>query len=126
MRNCEWARETMAWYANGSLPEAEVGELTGHLAACETCRQELSVMLRVKAVAEESFRAYPKLPDKAWDRVAAESLGRPVARLDVGSFLLGFSIGASVRRSGRVPVYGDLRVLGRKIRLFNVEQEAKP
>jgi len=123
MRDCTWAREIMAWYANGSLSQSEIADLTAHLAECEACRLELSEMLRVKVAAEDAFRADPRLPDAAWNRVAAESFGRPLAQLDVGSFLVGFSLGANVRRSGRVPVYGDLKLLGRKIRLFNVEKE---
>lgn len=124
MRTCEWARELIPWLANGTLSSDESAEVTAHLADCEACRRELAEILRVKRSVQDELQAYPRLPERAWNRVAAESLGRPVARLDVGSFLVGFSLGANVRRGG-LPVYGDLKLLGRKIRLFNVEQEER-
>jgi len=40
-----------------------------------------------------------------------------LARFDLGSFLIGLSVGMSVQGK-RVPVRGDLRLLGRKVKLF--------
>jgi anti-sigma factor RsiW len=124
MTTCKWAQELFPWFANGTLSAEETAEVAVHLAECEACRRELAGMLRVRGIVDGELRAYPHLPERAWKRVAAESLGQPVAQLDVGSFLVGFSLGASVRRGG-VPVYGDLKLLGRKIRVFNVEEEEK-
>ena len=124
MSGCERVREMMPWYANGTLSSAESGEVSVHLAACGACREELAGILRLRAGVERELRSLPRLPDGAWKHVAAAAYGRPIAYLDVGSFLLGFSLGASVRR-GAVPIHADLKVLGRKIRLFNVEQEER-
>jgi len=123
VKDCERIRELIAWYATGSLRRAESAAVTGHLACCEACREELAETLRLKVGVESEVRRMPRLPDGAWKRVVASVRGEPIARIDVGSFLLGFTLGARVRRSG-VPVYGDMRLLGRKIRLFNVEKEA--
>lgn len=124
MSGCDRVRELMPWYANGTLSSAESGEVSAHLATCRACREELAETLRLRVEVEREVRSLPRLPERAWKRVAAEAYGRPIAQLDVGSFFLGFSLGASVRR-GTVPIRGDLKVLGRKIRLFNVEQEER-
>lgn len=124
MSGCERIQELIPWYASGTLSSAESGEVSVHLAACGVCREELAGILRLRAEVERELRSLPRLPDGVWKRVAVEACGRPIAHLDVGSFLLGFSLGASVRR-GTVPIHGDLKVLGRKIRLFNVGQEER-
>ncbi|MGB2983046.1 MAG: zf-HC2 domain-containing protein [Candidatus Bipolaricaulia bacterium] len=122
MTDCNCARELIPWYASGTLSSDETKGVTAHLAACESCREELAGTLRLKIEIEGEIRRLPRLSDATWKQVAAEALGQPVVRLDVGSFLLGFSLGSRVR-GGKVPVRGDLSVMGRKIRLFNVEQE---
>lgn len=122
MSDCVRIRELIAWYATGSLSRAESTEVTAHLASCEGCREELAATLQLKVGVESEVRRMPRLPESAWKRVVASVRGRPIAQIDVGSFLLGFTLGARVRRGG-VPVYGDMRLLGRKIRLFNVEKE---
>jgi len=40
-----------------------------------------------------------------------------LARFDLGSFLIGLSFGLSVKGT-RAPVRGDLRLLGRRVKLF--------
>jgi RNA polymerase sigma factor (sigma-70 family) len=122
MSDCERIRELVPWYATGSLSRAESRDVTAHLASCEGCREELAETLRLKVEVESELRRMPRLPDGVWRKVLATVRGQPIAQIDVGSFLLGFSLGARVRR-GAVPVHGDLRVLGRRIRLFNVEKE---
>jgi len=124
MTSCGRILELIPWYANGTLSRDEMRIVTAHLADCEACRNELATTLRLKSVAERDLRSLPGLPDAVWDRVSAEVQGRAIARVDVGSFLLGFSMGARVRRGG-VPVYGDLRLLGRKVRLFDVGKEER-
>ena len=121
MKDCSWAREMIPWYANGTLSPEETREVTSHMADCEACREELVLTLRLKLGLEEELRNLPRLPEGAWKRVEAEVKGRPIAQVDVGSFLLGFSLGARVRR-GAIPVRGDLKLLGRNVSLFNTEK----
>jgi len=122
MSDCDRVRELIPWYASGTLSVPETQEVTVHLADCGTCRKDLAEILRLKGAVENEARCLPRLPEDVWKRVAAEAYGRPIAKLDIGSFLLGFAFSASVRR-GNVPVHGDLKLLGRKIRLFSVGQE---
>jgi hypothetical protein len=114
---CERIRELVPWYAGGTLSTEESREVTAHLASCEACREDLAETLRAKVKIESELRSMPSLSDGAWKRVLATVRGTSIAQIDVGSFLLGFSLGASVRRGG-VPVRGDLKLMGRKIRLF--------
>ena len=121
MKDCSWTREMIPWYANGTLSPEETRDVTAHMAECQSCREELALTLRLKVGVEEELRTLPRLPERAWKRVEAEVKGRPIAQVDVGSFLLGFSLGAKVRR-GAMPVRGDLKVLGRNVSLFNTER----
>jgi hypothetical protein len=72
----------------------------------------------VRAIVNEA----PGLPGRLRDRVIQQASGRRLARLDVGSFFLGFSLGASLRQRN-IPIRGDLNVMGRRIRLFNTERK---
>jgi len=122
MKDCETIRELLPWYASGTLEGDEARAVTAHLASCDACQEELALVLRLRRGIEGELRRLPNAPDGMWRRVAAEAFGRPLGRIDVGSFLVGFSLGANIKRGG-VPVYGDLRLLGRRMRLFNVKQE---
>jgi predicted anti-sigma-YlaC factor YlaD len=124
VNGCERVRELIPWYANGTLPPSEMEEVTAHLAECGACRNELAATLRLKVQIDGDVRRLPRLPETVWRRVSAEVQGRPLAQLDVGSFLVGFTFGARVR-GGRLPMYGDLRLLGRKLRLFDVGKEER-
>lgn len=122
MTACERISELIPWYANGSLSADAMIEVTKHMATCPSCSEELAETLRIKRAVDAEVRSMPTLSPAVRRRVGASAMGRPIARVDLGSFLLGFSLGARVHRSG-VPVRGDLRVLGRKIQLFDVGKE---
>jgi len=122
MNACERIRELMPWYVNGTLSHEEMRDVTAHLAGCEACSEELALTLRLKVSLDDDLRGLPKLPETVAKKVQAAIGGRSIAQIDVGSFLLGFSFGARVQKSG-VPVQGDLKLLGRKIQLFKVGKE---
>jgi hypothetical protein len=54
--------------------------------------------------------------------VLKRTTGTALASVNLGSFLLGFSFGASYQK-GRVPIRGDLQLLGRRIRLISPDKE---
>ena len=116
MMDCNEARELIPWYITGALSPEEMQGLAVHLARCPACRDELAEALRLSLEVNAAFSRLPGVPDDLRDRVMAVS-EIPVARLDLGSFLLGLSLGLSVKGK-RAPVQGDLRLLGRKLRLF--------
>lgn len=117
MRRCDEVRELIPWYVEGNLGGEESRDVAAHVATCEACVREVAEMVRLRADVREAVRGIEGLSEGIWRRVRERTGGRRIAQLDVGSFLLGFRLGASVVR-GRVPVRGDLQVLGRNIKLF--------
>jgi len=117
--NCWEVRELIPWYAAGSLPPEEREELILHLAGCASCQAELAQAVRLAWGVREAVQRLPGVPEETWGKVLARTRGIPVGRLDLGSFLLGISVGLSVRE-GRVPLTGELRVLGRRVPLFEI------
>jgi anti-sigma factor RsiW len=122
MTDCERAAQLIPWYVAGSLPEEEIGELAMHLATCDACRTELArvvpLALDIKAAIGGTPGAPPELRERVMDQLARG--GR--SGVDVGSFLLGLSLGLSSARGRGVPLEGDLRILGRKVPLFRLGQ----
>jgi len=121
MNRCNEVRELIPWYIAGALAKEEERSVAEHLSQCAECRDDLvttmQLRLDVRAIVEEA----PAAPARLRDDVAKQTLGRRLARLDVGSFFLGLSLGASLRKRS-IPIRGDLNVMGRRIRLFNTER----
>jgi anti-sigma factor RsiW len=118
MTGCEPTRELLAWYIEGSLAPAESVCVAEHLASCPACLRDLAEGLRVRSAVRAAVAAEPFAADAVWERVARQVVGRRVAQLDVGSFALGFRLGAWLSQRGS-PVKADLRVLGRHVRLID-------
>ena len=116
MIDCHHVRELMPWYATGTLPPAAAQEVAAHLAECAACRDEFAVTLRLSLEVNKAISHLPGAPDAVRSRVVP-TREVPVARVDLGSFLLGFSLGLSIKGS-KVPVNGDLHLLGRRMNLF--------
>jgi predicted anti-sigma-YlaC factor YlaD len=121
MNRCTQIQELIPWYIEGGLTKSEERDVAEHLTGCGRCRDDLVVTMRlrldVRAIIEES----PGPSQRVRERVAQRAFGRKLAQLDVGSFFLGLSLGASLRNRD-LPLRGDLSVMGRRIRLFNTER----
>jgi predicted anti-sigma-YlaC factor YlaD len=119
---CTEIQELIPWYVEGALSREEERAVAAHLSECDRCRDDLVTTMRlrldVRAIVDEA----PGLPGRLRDRVTQQVSGRRLAQLDVGSFFLGFSLGASLRKRN-IPIRGDLNVMGRRIRLFNTERK---
>lgn len=122
MNRCTQIQELIPWYVEGALSGEEERAVAAHLSECDRCRDDLVTTMRlrldVRAIVDEA----PGLPGRLRDRVIQQASGRRLARLDVGSFFLGLSLGASLRKRN-IPIRGDLNVMGRRIRLFNTERK---
>lgn len=119
MINCDKARELIPWYVNKTLTKDEAREIASHLAGCSTCREELAQAVRLSWELGAAFERMPAVPERVWEKVRTRAQGISLARIDVGSFLLGLSLGLSVTRSGIPKFKSDLRLLGHKVALFN-------
>ena len=122
MSSCTAVQEVLPWYANGSLDLHEGREVAAHLMTCEPCREELARIIRLNMEVKRALEQVGEIGPEARVATLRRTLGTSLARLDVGSFLLGFSFGAAYRH-GRVPIRGDLKLLGTRIRLISSGEE---
>ncbi len=121
MSTCTDIRERLPWYVQGGLTLEESRDVADHLVSCEACRADLALTIQLRTEVQTGIGEVPGLSDAHWQAVARRTQGTSLARVDVGSFLLGFSMGASIRQ-GRVPLRGELRLMGRGIKLFNTDK----
>jgi len=124
MKACNSIRELTPWYVNGSLSVEEARHVAAHLVRCASCRDELTQVMRLNVEVRRAFDELKSMGTKVKKEVLEKTAGTTLASFDLGSFLLGFSFGASYQK-GRVPIRGDLRLLGRRIRLISPEKEAR-
>ncbi len=117
---CEPLRELLPWYAGGALDADERSRLEVHLEGCAECREELAQTLNLARAVQGSLGELPDPGEHVWSGIIQRIQGSPLARVDVGSFLLGISLWLTVR-GRQVLLRGDLRLLGRKYPLFAEE-----
>ena len=122
MNDCTSIRELIPWYVNGTLSAEEARCVAEHLSQCESCRDELVQNMQLSMEIRRAFSELDGMPEETKKDVLKRTTGKKLASLDVGSFLLGFSFGARYQK-GRVPIRGDLRLMGRKIRLISTNRE---
>ena len=121
MSTCRDIQELIPWYVEGVLGSEEAVAVAAHLATCATCREDLAMTLQLRLHVRGALGSLPELPESTRSDTMKEARGRPLAKLDVGSFLLGLSLGANFHKRN-IPIRGDLRVMGRTIKLFNTER----
>jgi len=122
MNACNPIRELIPWYVNGSLSVQEARQVAAHLSCCETCREELTKTVRLNVEVRRAFDEFEDMRGEIKREVLEKTTGRRLASFDLGSFLVGFSFGASYQK-GRIPIRGDLRLLGRRICLISPGKE---
>ena len=121
MSDCDRALELIPWYVAGSLSEEETGELAMHLADCDACRAELARLVPLSLDLHAAFESLPGAAAELRETVLERARAGGTAGIDVGSFLLGLSMGLSAGGRG-APLQGDLKILGRRVPLFRLEQ----
>jgi anti-sigma factor RsiW len=124
MSACTPIRELIPWYINGSLSVDEARQVAAHLSRCEACREDLTQTMRLNVEVRSVFEELESMRAEAKTEVLDRTAGKMLASFDLGSFLLGFSFGATYKK-GRVPIRGDLKLLGRRIRLISPDKEAR-
>ncbi len=124
MKACDPIRELIPWYVNGSLSVEEARQVAAHLSRCEACRDELTQIVRLNVEVRRAFDELEGMRVEVKKEVLEKTAGKTLASFDLGSFLLGFSFGASYQK-GRVPIRGDLKLLGRRIRLISPDKEVR-
>ncbi|MBU1049331.1 zf-HC2 domain-containing protein [Candidatus Bipolaricaulota bacterium] len=117
MSICQTVQDWMPWYVSGHLEATKMGRLARHIDSCEACQKELAHVIQLRHQFALAVDATPVPIDRVWD-VLSPTLDAPKkARIDVGSFLIGvhFAIAAD---NQRMPVQGNLKVLGHKVQII--------
>ncbi len=119
-RNCELFRQWLPWYAAGALAEPERGQLIAHLATCAACREALALDVVLVGEVRQVLEEIPSPREDVWEAIRARTQHSSLARVDLGSFVLGISLWLVVR-GRQLLLRGDLRLLGRRYPLFAEE-----
>ncbi|HDL85012.1 MAG TPA: hypothetical protein ENH11_01560 [Candidatus Acetothermia bacterium] len=123
MIDCEQVRELIPWYVNGTLPCREAAAVAAHIASCPSCREELAEMLQLSLQVRNAMDDTPSVPERVWDRVRTEKGELLLGSLDLGSFLLGLSLGLSLTRRGRPRFTSNLRLFGRQVPIYSTREK---
>ena len=118
MKRCEEVRELIPWYLEGRLGAEESVDVAAHVAGCAECVRDVADAGRVRSAVRDALASVACDEEAMWERASRQAVGRRLARIDVGSFLLGLRLGAWLTRRG-TPVRADLRVLGREVSLID-------
>lgn len=121
MTECERIIEMLPWYVTGRLGRADFALVSAHVQTCEACRRELAEVVWVRHTMGAETRDLPSVRDEMWKKVSSRAGFRDVARVDIGSMLVGFRLGVNARRP-RSPVRASLRVMGRNVRIVGQER----
>jgi predicted anti-sigma-YlaC factor YlaD len=124
MSVCREIQELIPWYVEGVLGSEESVKVASHLAECAACREDLAVTLQLRLEVRGALESLPRVPESIRAATLRTVRGRRLAKLDVGSFLVGLSLGANLRNRS-IPMRGDLRVMGRTIPLFNTGRKTE-
>jgi hypothetical protein len=116
MITCAEVRELIPWYVTGRIALADAERIAGHLATCAECQSDFVEAAWLRRLVASQTASTPTPREGTWSRVAERAGIADVARIDVGSFLIGLSFGISAA-SGRYPVRGSLRVMGHNVRI---------
>jgi anti-sigma factor RsiW len=77
--NCEPAREYLLDHLDNELPATLQQELSEHLRACASCREELEEYRKTALLLQ--LRAVPEPPEEYWEQTWARIRARTVARV---------------------------------------------
>jgi len=115
MMTCEEVRELIPWYVTGRIDVDHARRIADHLSSCSECQADFvdAAWMRRLVVANAQSAA-PR--QEVWSRIERKAGLADLARIDVGSFLIGLKLGVSAS-SRRYPVHGSLRVLGHNVRI---------
>ena len=122
---CEQVRELIPWYVNGTLSRDEATAVAEHIAQCTNCREELAQTLQLSLQVRTAIEDTQPVPKRVWDAVRAEKGEVPLGSLNLGSFLLGLSLGLSVTRRGRPRFTSNLHLLGRQVPIYSIREKEK-
>jgi len=116
MMTCEEVRDLIPWYVTGRIEVDSAKRIADHLAGCADCQADFVEAAWMRRLVNDSAQSVAPA-EGVWSRIERKAGIVDLARIDVGSFLIGLKLGISAS-SGRYPVHGSLRVLGHSVRIM--------
>ena len=124
MMTCEQIRELLPWYVTGRIGLEDAQEIAAHLATCAACQADFAEAAWMRRLVAGHADSGSPAKRKTWARVAKRTGLAELARIDVGSFLIGLNLGVSAA-SKRAPIQGSLRVMGHNVRIVGRRKRRK-
>jgi len=124
MMLCEEVRELIPWYVTGRIGIDSATAIAEHLTTCTECQTDFVEAAWMRRLVASEAEVAPAPRKSAWERVAKKTGVSDLARIDVGSFLIGLNLGIT-SASKRYPVRGSLRVMGHNVRIVGKKRGKK-
>lgn len=121
MSTCQRVQKLIAWYVNGTLSADERGYVASHVTQCASCRDELVKTLDMSLQVKQAIDNQPSVPEYLYDKVKTRKGEFQLGSLDIGSFMIGLSLGLSITTKGRARLTSNLSLLGRQISIYNTK-----
>ncbi len=121
MSTCKHIQELIPWYVNGTLLSCERALVASHTANCESCREQLVKSLLVSLRLKQAIDNEPCAPQNLYEKVRMTKGEFQLASLDIGSFLLGLSLGLSITGKGKPRMTSNLSLLGRQVSIYDTK-----
>jgi hypothetical protein len=120
MMTCDEVKELVPWYVTGRIDVDCAKRMADHLSGCPDCQTDFVEAAWMRRLITNSAQAAtPREGIRA--RVERKAGIVDLARIDVGSLLIGLKLGISAS-SRRYPVYGSLRILGHNVRIVGARR----
>jgi hypothetical protein len=124
MITCAEIHELIPWYVTGRIALGDAERIADHLATCAECQSDFVEAAWMRRLVAGQTASTPTPRESTWSRVAEKAGIVDVARIDVGSFLIGLNLGISAA-SRPYPVRGSLRVMGHNVRIVGRRRQKR-
>lgn len=122
MIRCQTIQQWLPWYVSGQLSPMKTQRMAEHISACTCCQSELAAVIGLRHQFVANTQATSTPFEQVWDAIAPSIEDQSETHIDVGSFLVGLNLGFMAGNK-KHPVQGDLRLLGRKVRIIGKQKK---
>lgn len=122
MNNCKTIQQWLPWYVSGQLSAFKRQRMAEHISECACCQKELAEVIQLQHRVTSDADASATPASRVWDAISMEIGEESKAQIDLGSFLVGLKVGIAAGNK-KNPIQGDLRVLGRKVRIIGKQKK---
>lgn len=124
MMNCKQIQELIPWYVTGRIDLEDAKEIAQHMASCSQCLTDFAEAAWMRRLVVGHAKGASSLRKTSWRRIQKHVGIAELARIDVGSFLIGLELGITTA-TRRYPVRGTLRVMGHSVRIAGGKRRKK-